>query len=164
MSPSPEQLEQAGFLSQSPAVLARLIELAEAAAEEWPESEHLEQTIFEGFPGRADERLMALFHKASDWKARADLMRGFEDARYRQLAQRLVFAEAPEHLSAEDRTRLNTAITERFLDDHGDKKLWRSIPAAVRELSEMKSRDEESALSQAIEIWITDLADTYRSA
>jgi exodeoxyribonuclease-1 len=164
MSPSQEQLEQAGFLSQSPELLTRLVELAEAFEEDWPDSEHLEQRIFEGFPGRSDERLIAQFHSAADWTERAELMRGFEDARYRQLAQRLVFAEAPEHLSVKDRARLNAAITERFLDDHGDKELWRSLPTAVRELNEMKARDQGSALSQAIETWINEIAKSYGSA
>lgn len=60
-------------------------------------------------------------------------MKSFEDARLRQLAQRLVFDGAPDCLPPEDVARLSKSIADRLHADHGGEDLWRTLAAARRE-------------------------------
>ena len=65
---------------------------------------------------------MDAFHRA-DWPGKAALIRSFEDELLQQLAQRIVYAAAPETLSEADRKRMNEAISKRLHDDHADSDL-----------------------------------------
>lgn len=134
---------------------ARLLKAAEP--DPWPEPEHLEQMMVGAFPSRQDEAVMRRFHQA-DWPDKAALIREFENDSLKRLAQRLVFAEAPGLLSSEDANRLHQAIGERLHQDHGDKSLWRTIPAARRELKDVSAMDGGAAIAKDIEAWLQGLA------
>ena len=143
-------------LNASPDAVRRILEQDAALQERWPESEHLEQRIFEGFPSRADEHGMLAFQSA-DWTERARLMRTFEDNRFSQLAQRIVYVNAPDKLEPSDRERLEKAITERLMVDHGDDKLWRTIPAAMRELDSVRATEGGDNAARQIEMWLRSI-------
>jgi exodeoxyribonuclease-1 len=96
---------------------------------------------------------MAKFHQL-DWAGRAGFVREFEDARFRQLAQRLVFEAAPELLAPEDRERLRQAIAKRLWTDHEEKELWRSLPAARREIDDIREGDTGDGLVREFEAWL----------
>ena len=147
---------KSAFLNASPDTCRRILARDEALQEPWPEAEHLEQRIFEGFPSRDDEHRMLAFQSA-DWSKRARLMRTFEDNRLSQLAQRIVYVDAPDTLEPSDRERVETAITERLMVDHGDDKLWRTIPAAMRELASVRAEEGGDEVARQIEMWLRSI-------
>jgi exodeoxyribonuclease I len=156
LAPSEHELAQNAWLAGEDSFRERLVRLNTALQPEWPQAEHLEQMIHAGFPGKADEARMARFHK-SDWPARAGLIREFEDGRLRQLAQRLVFEAAPHLLAPADSDRLAQAIARRLHPGHNDDALWRSIPAARREIMELREDASASGLADEIEAWLAAL-------
>lgn len=156
LAPSESELAQNAWLAEQEVFRERLVRLNAALEPEWPQAEHLEQMIHAGFPGRADETRMARFHQL-DWPARAGLVREFEDGRLRQLGQRLVFEAAPNLLAPADRDRLAQAIAMRLNLDHDDDALWRSIPAARREIMELRQDASASGLADEIEAWLAAL-------
>ena len=155
-------LSQSEFLASNEEACTRLLQASAALKEPWPEAEHLEQRIFEGFPSREDSLLMEDFHRA-DWSGKAALIRSFEDERLQQLAQRIGYASAPEALSKADRTRMADAIAGRLHDDHADPDLWRSFPQAIDELSEVRTLEGGEAIAADIETWLSVLGAKYQS-
>ena len=152
-APEADILSQSEFLASNEEACAKLLQSAAALKEPWPEAEHLEQRIFEGFPSREDSARMDEFHRA-DWPGKAGLIRSFEDERLQQLAQRIVYASAPEALSEADRTRMAAAIAGRLHDDHADPALWRTIPQAIEDLSEVQGLEGGEAIATDIEAWL----------
>jgi exodeoxyribonuclease-1 len=160
--PDADMLAQSKFLASSEEACAKLLQTAAALKEPWPEAEHLEQRIFEGFPSREETARMEEFHRA-DWPERAALIRSFEDERLQQLAQRLVYAAAPETLSEADRKRMADAIAGRLHDDHADPDLWRTIPQAIEELPEVRSSEGGDAIAADIEAWLSQRSFRFTS-
>lgn len=152
-APEADIHSQSEFLASNEEACAKLLQTAAALKEPWPEAEHLEQRIFEGFPSREDSARMEEFHRA-DWPGKAGLIRSFEDERLQQLAQRIVYASAPEALSEADRTRMAAAIAGRLHDDHADPDLWRTIPQAIEDLSEVQGLEGGEAIAADIEAWL----------
>lgn len=157
---APSEVEHASHASLQADMDFRTRLLKAAEPEPWPEPEHLEQMMVGAFPSRQDEAVMKSFHKA-DWPGKAALIREFEDDRLKRLAQRLVFAEAPHLLSNEEASRLHHAISERFNQDHGDAKLWRTFAAARRELEEVRGAEDGAAIAADIETWLQSLCALY---
>ncbi|MGH1421598.1 MAG: exonuclease domain-containing protein [Hyphomonas sp.] len=158
--PEADIFSQSEFLTSNEVACAKLLQNSEALGEPWPKAEHLEQQIFEGFPSREDSARMEDFHR-SDWPGKAALIRSFEDERLQQLAQRIVYASAPEVLSEADRTRMAEAIAGRLHDDHADPDLWRTVPQAIGELSEVRSFEGGEATAAEIEEWLKAKSEAY---
>ncbi len=158
--PEADILLQSDFLASNEEPCAKLLQTAAALKEPWPEAEHLEQRIFEGFPSREDSARMEEFHRA-DWPGKAGLIRSFEDERLQQLAQRIVYASAPEALSEADRTRMAEAIAGRLHDDHADLDLWRTIPQAIEDLSEVRNLEDGETVAADIESWLREIANRF---
>ena len=150
--PTDVEIHQSQLLKTDADFRERLVRIHEELEPARPAAVHLEQIIHAGFASRPDETRMARFHQL-DWAGRAGLVREFEDARFRQLAQRLVFEAAPEMLPPEDRERLRQAIAKRLWTDHEDKELWRSLPAARLEIDEIRKDDSGEALAGEFEAW-----------
>lgn len=114
----------------------------DAEGEPYPTSPHLEERIYNGFPGPDDERRMRDFQRAS-WPDRLAIVQGLEDERLRWFGLRLMYAEArgalPETIKVEIEHRLADQLagdgsgcltydlalaeTEKLLgegEDHGD--------------------------------------------
>jgi exodeoxyribonuclease-1 len=153
--PSKRVSEEAMFLA-SPSRRANLAKLATKIRAEWPEPRALEQRIFEGFPSKADAAVMCDF-AALPWPQRAPLIRKFEDPRLQQIAQRLVFLMAPDTLSEADRSRLSQGISDRLLDSHSDKSLWRTVNLARLELNELRNSPSNEQAVGEIEGWLVRL-------
>lgn len=71
----------------------RLVLNDAASREPYPLSPHIEERIYNGFPGPNDEARMAAFHKAS-WPDRLAIVQSFEDERLRWFGLRLIYVEA----------------------------------------------------------------------
>lgn len=160
LTPSNDEVTAGEILATDPTYCASLLETLEAQSEPWPEPEHLEQMVFSGFAGAGDTALMDQFHRA-DWQTRAGMVGRFYDTRFRQLAQRLVYAEQPALLPESDRMRLRAAIADRLLVDHEDKNLWRTIPAALEQLEEVLLAKGGDATAKVIAAWLGDLETLY---
>ncbi|MEL7542106.1 MAG: hypothetical protein AAGJ51_14480, partial [Pseudomonadota bacterium] len=96
------------------------------------------------------------FHRG-DWAARASLVKEFEDPRFRQLAQRLVYCSAPERLTEEERSNILAAISERVLVDHKDDSLWRTLPVACDQLEEVRLSEGGETVASEISDWLNSL-------
>lgn len=60
-------------------------------------------------------------------------------------------------LAPEDRERLRQAISKRLWTEHEDKELWRSLPAARREIDEVRNDDSGDVLADEFEAWLAAL-------
>ena len=76
-------------------------------------SAYVEERIFDGIPGPADELLMQQFHQVS-WEQRAEVLDRIADARVRELGYRLIYLEKPDALSSEKRAELDTWRVQRL--------------------------------------------------
>lgn len=155
-----EARRQSAFLKSNPGYCSQLLETQGHGQDEWEQAEHLEQMIFEGFPSRRDQSLMDTFH-AADWRERAGLVRQFEDTRFRQLAQRLVYLAAPELLAEEDVGRLRTAIATRLHAPSGSSTAWRTLSDAAKENETLRQDAGSSVLAADIDAWLASLAELY---
>jgi exodeoxyribonuclease-1 len=97
---------------------------------------YVEQRLYEGFPSTADSRRMEQFHK-TPWIGRCELVQGFEDGRFRELAERLVYNEHPEVLPPDRRAAFDSWRRERFAET--GKVPWLTLSAARVELDELRS-------------------------
>lgn len=92
----------------------RLILNYVASREPFPLSPHMEERIYNGFPGPNDEMRMADFHNAS-WSDRFAIVQSFEDERLRWFGLRLIYLEArsvlPESARLEIEDRLASQLT-----------------------------------------------------
>jgi len=156
ISPDEGVISQSNFLRANPSFADKLAIASEKVSEPWPKGEHVEQMIFDGFLSPKDEKLIDKFHR-SNWKTRAELVHLFQDQRLRQLAQRLVYVSAPELLSDRDVRKIEAAIKDRLTRDGSDPKLWRSIPAAQRELAELDGTREATVIGE----WLDKLAERW---
>ena len=125
-----------------------------AQGEEYEPPAHIEQSIYGGFPNRADSNLMEVFHKAP-WDERYDIAQRFSDARYREFAERIIYAEASNGLPPERHAALTGWHRERHLSE--DDVPWLTIKKAQDELAKIKDQmvtdktDESDETDQADE-------------
>ncbi|HEY9080474.1 exonuclease domain-containing protein [Magnetovibrio sp.] len=112
--------------------------VAGAVATRYPEREapaYVEQRIFEGFPSAADNALMEQFH-AAPWADRPAIVSRIQDARLRELGERLIYLEHPDALTAETRQGHDAWRKKRFHAE-GDVP-WVTVTSAYGELDEIK--------------------------
>ena len=116
----------------------------------------VEGRMYEGFPSRADEARMQSFH-AANWHGRAEIAESIEDNRYRELARRLVFMNAPEALSTERRGQLQAWLENRR---HGrdDVEAGRTISEAIEELNKDTTADQVPEI-ETIRSWLQEFEE-----
>ena len=107
--------------------------LAERYADE-PPAIYVEQRIYDGFPSPDDEARLATFHR-QEWPNRIDLIPSIEDARYRELGERVVATEQPQLLTCTQRTRWQAWRRERITAT-GDNP-WLTVARAMAGLDEL---------------------------
>lgn len=123
-------LERAYRIKADVEFCARLIRLS--AKPEWPASEFVEEQIYSGFVGRADEGRMAAFHRAT-WEDRPAVVDGFGDVRLVALGRRLIYEHWPDLLSADIRTRFAAKMASRMTGEGYESAAWTTIAAAHAE-------------------------------
>jgi exodeoxyribonuclease-1 len=111
----------------------------------------VEQRMYEGFPSRADESRMQAFH-AAGWDGRAEIVEAIEDDRYRELARRLVFVNAPEAMSTARRDQVRAWLENRRRRRDGVV-AGRTISDALAEL-ENEAPTDDSPETVAIRSWL----------
>ena len=121
-------------------------------------SPHIEQRLYDGFPGEVDQVHMARFHDVL-WPDRVSLAGRMEDSRVKQFAHRLIYFEHPELLPATKRAELDAWRAKRVLsDDEGVP--WMTIRKAIREADDLLqySSGEETALLGEVKDFLLKLA------
>lgn len=114
----------------------------------------VEGRMYEGFPSRADENRMQAFHRA-EWPERADIAESFEDDRFRELARRLVFVNAPGVLPDPRQAQLQAWLRNRRHGRDGVE-VGRTISGALAELDNDSSA-ELPPEAEAIRSWLWNL-------
>jgi exodeoxyribonuclease-1 len=128
--------ERLARIRAHPTFAATIGKAMAAQYEEAGPAVYVEQRLYEGFPSTADNRRMEQFHK-TPWIGRCELVQGFEDARFRELAERVVYNEHPELLPPDRRAALDSWRRERFLTESAAP--WFTLLAARAELDELRS-------------------------
>jgi exodeoxyribonuclease I len=107
------------------------------------EPEEVEKQIYGGFYSSADKHILEEFETAN-WGRRAELVSTLEDPRLRQLGQRLIYWNAPEHVSNSYAFEAQAIVRERWLSDD-PKTPWTTIVEVEKQLGEIA---EAQAMSQ----------------
>lgn len=104
---------------------------------------HLEQKIYSGFPSWADKTRMKDFHNAPTWEKRLTIARSFENGELQSIGLRLVWANAPEVLSPDHRSKINDHIGATRLGLLLDQP-WTTVGSFMAELEEWEEQHEAS--------------------
>ncbi len=132
-----EQLEErANKIKNNTQLQSRISELLTNNLIQYPPPKYVEQSVYSGFPSKEDELWMERFH-STPWKERYKLIEGFEDSRYRELAERLVIMNCPKDVPENSLMKYNDFINQRIKD----KGPWLSLDKA---LSRVKNLLEET--------------------
>ena len=125
-------------------------------ADEFEAPVHIEQSIYGGFPSRPDSNLMETFHKVP-WDKRYEVAQRFSDARYREFAERIIYAEFPDGLPPERQAALKDWHRERHTT--ADEVPWLTINKAQEELAAIKDQmvSEQASLMAEIEEYLNGL-------
>ena len=127
-----------GFQQRVGAALSRLYEDSEP-------SPYPEQQIYDGFPSREDEALMAEFHRQPDWASRAEIASRFQDQRLKHFAYRTVYSEAPEALSGDHRQQIGRWVRDRLLNVDPEVP-WTTITKAEADVENAQSQGAATGL------------------
>ena len=121
----------------------------------WPAQEIVEQRIYDGFPSEADKLWRERFELAP-WAEKAKLIEGFEDERYRELAERIVCYQKPEFATKEMIDRFESFVKTRlfskgpWLKDRGQT-LDQAIIEAETSLTEDNSEEDIEILEKLLD-------------
>ena len=113
--PHEQLIERANKIRNNTSLQGRISELLASNQINYPPPKHLEQTVYSGFPSDADDLWMERFHTLP-WEERSRVLDGFEDSRYRELAERLVCVNNPESVSNETLERYHNFLNQRLYD------------------------------------------------
>ena len=121
----------------------------------WPAQEIVEQRIYDGFPSEADKLWRDRFELAP-WAEKVKLIEGFEDERYRELAERIVCYQKPEFASDEMIERFLSFVKTRlfskgpWLKDRGQT-LDQAIVEAETLLAENNNEEDVEILEKLLD-------------
>jgi exodeoxyribonuclease-1 len=138
----------------------RLIRLS--AREDFDPSDHVEEQIYGGFPSQADTARMLRFH-AAEWCDRLPIVEEFEDARYRQLGRRLIYAHCPESLPDEIRREEARFVATRLTGAGVDNPPWLTLAAADEEAAALE-REDAGEHADMLHKFRAHIADLLRQA
>jgi len=105
-------------------------------------SPHIEERIYNGFPGPADEARIAAFHDAR-WEDRFAIVQRIEDERLRWFGLRLIYFEARSVLPEPARVEVERYLTEQMAGDgSGCLTFDQAMAETERELGEAAGSDD----------------------
>lgn len=121
---------------------ARLIAAYVAGREPYTLSPHIEEQIYNGFPGPDDDARMAAFHNAP-WSERLAIVQSFEDERLRWFGLRLMYFEARSVLPAPVRSEVEGRLAAQLMGDGtGGLTCEQALAETDRLLGEMTTSDD----------------------
>lgn len=95
---------------------ARLIAAYISSREPYPLSPHVEERIYNSFPGSDDEERAKAFHQAA-WPDRLTIVQSLEDERLRWFGLRLIYLEARAVLPATIRAEIERRLADQLAGD-----------------------------------------------
>lgn len=155
--PMAEIVRRAAVVSADGPFAARVGVAMEQRYPPFEPAQVVEGRMYEGFPSRADESKMQAF-RAAGWGERAEIAETIENDRYRELARRLVFVNAPEALADTQRTQLHIWLQNRRHGREGVE-AGRTLPVAIDELEKLAQERGESAEIEVIRAWLISATD-----
>lgn len=102
---------------------------------EYGDSVHVEENIYSGFASTSDNERMDAFHEC-EWSERPAIVYEFEDPRFRELGEQLIYFEAPEVLSTDRRQHWEERTTQRLLGT-GKPCDALTLPQALQEVNDL---------------------------
>lgn len=121
----------------TPDFVQRAEKALEIRAASFPGKTFLEERIYEGFPSHQDKALMGLFHRTPDWVERRNIADRFQDERFRHIAKRLVFCEAPHAMRPAEALPMEAGVIRRRLLDEDEGLPFNTLPKAMAEAAKM---------------------------
>jgi len=144
-----EQLEErARKIKNNTNLQTRVSELLTNNQINYPPPKYVEQSVYSGFASEADQLWMERFHSLP-WNERAKLLDGFEDNRYKELAERLICSSAPEYASPDALDRYSNFINQRL----HDKGPWLSLEKGLEKIAKLllEATDEKKSILESLE-------------
>jgi exodeoxyribonuclease-1 len=140
-----------------------ILRLAQAMAQtdsEFGHSAHIEQSIYDGFPSPSDRKLMQEFHRRP-WGERFELLPSFNDQKYREFSERIIFEEYPEGLPNNRREALLAWRRNRHTVESDIP--WLTIAKAHAELDKIRAEatNDDQRLLNDISEYLTGLRALY---
>jgi exodeoxyribonuclease I len=123
-----ELTERAKELREDEGLRVRIMQAYTAMQPDYPPSEHIEKTIYEGFASPADNALMMRFHQMP-WEDRYKVCDQFEKQALGFLAKRLIYAHNPAFLPSAWRNEIEMHILSRITYVPPDMK-WTTLSKA----------------------------------
>ena len=130
-----ELRRRAARVKDGSALSARLIAAFAQTREEREPSPYVEEQIYDGFTGNADQALLDYFHNM-EWRRRPPLIEQLGDGRLRALGQRLIFVEAPHVVPEAARRDYEIGIARRLMAKDGAVP-WLTLPKAIEEADDL---------------------------
>ena len=138
-----DQLEErARKIQENIKLQTRVSELLASNQVNYPPPKYLEQSVYSGFPSDADDLWMERFHSLP-WEERSKLLDGFEDSRYKELAERLICSHSPELASPDMMSRYQNFLNQRLYDKGPWLSLEKSLEKTKKLLSESSGEEKE---------------------
>jgi exodeoxyribonuclease-1 len=144
-----EQLEErARKIQNNTNLQTRVSELLTNNQINYPPPKYVEQSVYNGFASEADQLWMERFHSLP-WDERAKLLDGFEDVRYKELAERLICVNVPEHASSDALSRYSNFMNQRL----HDKGPWLSLEKGLEKTAKLlvEAVDEKKLILESLQ-------------
>lgn len=113
--------------------------------------------LIDGFANAHDAELMAEFHRAAP-PGQLAVARAFADPRFRRLAMRILFVQAPQILAPRLSARIRAAILRRLMGGP-EGQPWRSLDDAMKELAS-RANEAPSEAKLRISEWLVERASS----
>ena len=150
------QLEERAYkIKNNTKLQARVSELMTNNQIQYPSPKFVEQSVYAGFPSNEDELWMERFH-ATPWEERYKLIEGFQDSRYRELAERLICSNSENSISDNSLKRYKTFLEQRL----SDKGPWLNLGSAqekIKKLIESEKDKENIEILKRLQIKLTEM-------
>ena len=127
--------ERAELLEENETLREQLLLAYMQAKPEYEDSVHVEENIYSGFASTQDNERMDAFHEG-EWSERAAIVCEFDDPRFRDLGEQLIYFEAPEVLATERRQCWEERTARRLLGT-GEPCDALTLPQALQEVNDL---------------------------
>ena len=150
------QLEERAYkIKNNTKLQARVSELMTNNQIQYPSPKFVEQSVYAGFPSNEDELWMERFH-ATPWEERYKLIEGFQDSRYRELAERLICSNSENSISDNSVKRYKSFLEQRL----SDKGPWLNLGTAqekIKKLIESEKDKENIEILKKLQMKLTEM-------
>jgi exodeoxyribonuclease-1 len=159
VAPSAEHLRRAAIIADAPEFRRRVGAAMAARFVEDPNAppKPVEKQIYGAFYSNADKQLLQEFQR-TDWPRRQEIVANLDDQRLRQLGRRLVALHSPELLNAEETTRFNAYLREKWSAEDTPKTEWMTMSKAKTAIDALLEQEatpvaELDAIAKFVEEW-----------